>query len=618
MTQTETYSAVPLVPRDVLFGNPDRVAPALSPDGTRIAYIAPDEGVLNVWVGPRDGGTAPRPVTRDRDRGIRTFRFCFDDRHLVYLQDVGGDENWVLFSVDLETGEERRLTPGNAKVQAQLLAHSRWHPHEMLVGLNDRDPRLHDVHRLDLRTGELTLVEENPGYVAWEVDSDLVVRGAVTYRPDGTEVIALRDGDSGGFRPFREIAHEDTAGTGIVSFTRDGRAVLMVSSVDANASRLVRVDLDTGAEQVVAEDDTYDVADVVLHPQTLEAQAVVFAKARKEYVVLDDAVRADLDRLRAHRDAELTVDRTERGDRLWLVSHARPDGPVEYGVYDRDTGEVTPLFVHKEALTRYRLAPTEPFEFTARDGLTVHGFATFPVGVPRRGLPTVVHVHGGPWARDTWGFDPQVQWLANRGYAVVQVNFRGSTGYGKAFVNAGDKQWGAAMQDDVTDAAGYAVEQGWADPERIAVSGGSYGGYAALAGVTFTPDLYRCAVDVCGPSNLLTLLASLPDYWQPMITLFHKRMGDPATDEAMLKDRSPLNHADRIRVPVLVAQGANDPRVKQAEAEQIVEALRRNGIDHEYLLFDDEGHGLAKPANRERFFAAAERFLARHLGGRVE
>ncbi|MBO0829372.1 MAG: S9 family peptidase, partial [Streptosporangiales bacterium] len=614
----ETYDAVPLVPREVLFGNPDRVAPALSPDGTRIGYIAPDDGVLNVWVGPRDGSAAPRPVTRDRDRGIRTFRFCHDDRHLVYLQDVGGDENWVLFSVDLATGEERRLTPADAKVQAQLIGRSRWHPHELLVGLNDRDPRLHDVHRLDLRTGQLTLVEENPGYVAWEVDSDLVVRGAVTYRPDGTELIALRDDDSGQFRPFREIAHEDTTGTGIVSFTRDGRALLMISSVDANASRLVRVDLDTGEERVLAADDTYDVSGVLLHPETLEAQAAVFARDRREYVVLDETVRGDLDLLHAHRDAELTVDRTERGDRLWLVSHARPDGPVEYAVYDRGTGDVARLFVHKEALTRYVLAPTEPYEFTARDGLTVHGYVTFPVGVPRRGLPTVVHVHGGPWARDTWGFDPQVQWFANRGYAVVQVDFRGSTGYGKAFVNAGDKQWGAAMQDDVSDAAAYAVGQGWADPERIAISGGSYGGYAALAGVTFTPDLYRCAIDVCGPSNLLTLIASLPDYWQPAITLFHKRMGDPATDEAMLKDRSPLNHADEIRVPVLVAQGANDPRVKQAEAEQIVQALRAGGIDHEYLLFEDEGHGLAKPQNRERFFAAAEPFLARHLGGRVE
>ena len=260
----------------------------------------------------------------------------------------------------------------------------------------------------------------------------------------------------------------------------------------------------------------------------------------------------------------------------------------------------------------------EPFSFTARDGLTVHGYATFPPGADRSGLPTVIDVHGGPWARDDWGFDPEAQWLANRGYLCVQVNYRGSTGYGKAFVNAGDREWGGRMQDDLTDAVAFVTGQGWADPKRVAIYGGSYGGYAALAGATFTPELYCCAVDIVGPSNLKTLIETIPPYWAPMIAQFHRRVGDPATDADFLWSRSPLSRAREIRIPLLIAQGANDPRVKQAESEQIVAALKEAGIDYEYLLFPDEGHGFAKPENRLKFYAAAERFLARHLGGRAE
>lgn len=615
---TDTYAAVPVIPRDVLFGNPDRVSPTLSPDGTRIGYVAPDDGVLNVWVGPRDGSAPTRAVTRDRDRGIRTFRFCHDDRTLVYLQDTAGDENWRLYGIDLDTGAERQLSPSTAGVQAQLLAHNRWHPYELLLGLNDRDEQVHDVHRVDLRTGELTLVEQNPGFAAWLIDTDLVVRGGVLMQPDGSEQIMLRDGAQGEYEPFREVTHEDSAATGVAGFSRDGRRVLMSSSVGVNAAQLIRVDLDTGVETVIAADPTYDVTNVVLHPETREPQIVVFAKDRAEYIVLDESVRADLDRLRAYRDAELTVSRTERDDCIWLVGFARPDGPIEYTTYDRDTGEIQPLFVHKEALLSYELAPMDPFAYTTRDRLTVHGYITFPAGVEHRGLPAVLLVHGGPWHRDTWGYDPTVQWLANRGYAVVQVNFRGSLGYGKDFVNAGNKQWGAAMHDDLVDAVAYVVDRGWVDPQRVGIFGGSYGGYAALAGVAFTPDTFRCAVDLCGPSNLLTLIASVPEYWKPMIADLHQRVGNPEIEKDMLVRQSPLASVDAIRSPVLVAQGANDPRVKQAEAEQIVAALRDKGVDHEYVLFADEGHGLAKPANRERFYATTEPFLARHLGGRTQ
>jgi dipeptidyl aminopeptidase/acylaminoacyl peptidase len=301
-----------------------------------------------------------------------------------------------------------------------------------------------------------------------------------------------------------------------------------------------------------------------------------------------------------------------------VVSLSPSDGPVHFGVYDRGTGTTRYLFPHNAALSGQPMAPMEPFSYTARDGLTIHGYLTFPLGAERRGLPAVLNVHGGPWARDDWGFDPAAQWLANRGYVCVQVNFRSSTGYGKAFVNAGDRQWGADMQNDLTDAVEHVAAQGWVDRERVGIYGGSYGGYAVLAGAAFTPHVYRCGVDIVGPSNLLTLLDSVPEYWRPMIAMMHRRVGNPETDKDLLWERSPLSKADKIRIPLLVVQGANDPRVKQAEAEQIVAALTEKGLPHDYLLFDDEGHGLAKPQNRERFYAEAERFLATHLGGRVQ
>jgi dipeptidyl aminopeptidase/acylaminoacyl peptidase len=596
----------PLIPREVLFGNPDRTAPALSPDGARIGFIAPVDGVLNVWVGPADGSAPAQPVTDDRDRGIRTYLFCQDDRHLVYGQDTAGDENWRLYLVD--------------RVQAQLLAHNRWHPDELLIGLNSDDPQLHDVHRLRLSTGELTKEITNPGFAGWLIDSELVVRGAYTMQPDGGLTILLREPASAGadaeWTPFLQVPADDALGTGVVSFSRDGHSVLLESSIDANASRLLRVDLETGEQQVLAADEEYDVSGVWLHPDSLEPQAVVLTRERQQVLLLDDALAGDLDLLRALGDGELGVSRSERTDTRWLVSVAPSDGPVAYHVYDRSSGGTTFLFHHRPALSEYTLAAMEPFSFTARDGLPVHGYLTFPPGIAREGLPAVVNVHGGPWVRDVWGYQPEAQWLANRGYVCVQVNYRGSTGYGKAFTNAGDKQWGAAMHDDLVDAVRHVVSQGWVDRARVGIYGGSYGGYAALVGATFTPEVFHCAVDIVGPSNLITLIETIPAYWQPQVAIFHRRVGNPRTERDFLWSRSPLSRVSDIRVPVLVAQGANDPRVKQSEAEQIVAALVENQLAHEYLLFADEGHGFAKPQSRERFYAAAEPFLAEHLGGR--
>jgi dipeptidyl aminopeptidase/acylaminoacyl peptidase len=613
---------VELIPRQVLFGNPERLSPRLSPDGTQLAWIAPHQGVLNVWIAPAstDAGVdwaAAQVITDDTDRGIRQFAWAHDGRHLLYLQDTGGDENWRLHDVDVETLQRRDLTPFEG-VQTQLIAMERKFPTEILVGLNRDNAELHDVYRLDLVTGELAKEVENPGFIGWVADAQLMVKATIAPQPDGSLVVMVRDTPEADWRPLLTVPADDALTSDIVAFSEDGGSLLGVSSVGANTGRLVRIDMATGAQEMLAADPEADVSGVRIHPDTREPQIVTLLKDRSEYVVLDPSVADDLAAIRALHPGDPTFVGADDADATWLVGFTNDAGAVPFFAYDRATRTGRFLFEHQPALSRYELAAMEPFSFTARDGLTVHGYVTFPPGADRSGLPTVLNVHGGPWARDAWGFDPQAQWLANRGYLCVQVNYRGSTGYGKAFVNAGDREWGGRMQDDLTDAVAFVTGQGWADPARVAIFGGSYGGYAALAGATFTPELFCCAVDIVGPSNLKTLIETVPPYWAPMIAQFHRRVGDPAQDADFLWSRSPLSRASDIRIPLLIAQGANDPRVKQAESEQIVAALAAAGIEHEYMLFPDEGHGFAKPENRLKFYAAAERFLARHLGGRAE
>jgi len=611
-----------LIPRQVLFGNPDRLSPRLSPAGDRLAWIAPHEGVLNVWVAPittAEGAdlAAARVVTQDTDRGIRFFGWAHDNRHLLYLQDTGGDENWRLYDVDLDTMQRRDLTPFDG-VQARLVASDRKFPDQILVGLNRRDPKLHDVYRLDLITGELTLEVPSPGLIGWVADAQLVVRAAVKPQPDGGYVLMVRDGPQADWRPLLTIDGDDAPGTQLLAFSEDGTSLLATTSAGADTARLVRIGVATGAIEVLAEDREADVAGVRLHPDTREPQIVILDKERSEYLALDPAVTADLTAIRALHPGDPSFPGADDADATWLIAFTNDTGPMSYYAYDRATKTGRFLFEHKPELSRYQLAPMEPFQFTARDGLVIHGYLTFPPGADRRGLPAVLFVHGGPQVRDEWGLDPRAQWFANRGYLCVQVNYRGSTGYGKAFVNAGDREWGGKMHDDLVDAVGYVTGEGWADPARVAIFGGSYGGYAALAGAAFTPEVFCCAIDLCGPSNLKTLIETIPPYWAPVVARFHRRVGDPAKDAEFMWSRSPLSRVRDIRIPLLIAQGANDPRVKQDESEQIVAALRDAGIEYEYMLFPDEGHGLAKPENRMRFYAVAEQFLAHHLGGRAE
>ena len=604
---------VKLIPLEVLLGNPERVGARIAPDGKRLSYLAPLDGVMNVFVGDAGSGKE-RPVTHDTDRGIQDYLWAHDDRHLMYVRDKDGSEDFRLYDVDLETGVERDLTPLDG-VQCRVIAHRKDFPNDVLIAINKDNPRLHDVYRLDLTTAALEKVVENPGFFSWVVDADLQVRGAVMPLPDGGAAIMVRDDEASDWRPLLKVPPEDAELTAPLGFTKDGNAMYLRMSVDANAGRLVQMDIATGAVEVIAEDPAYDIVDAVFNPDTRGIEAATLYRDRLEYQIFDDAVRGDIEALQRLNTGDLVIGDRDRDDATWLVAFHSDSGPVKFYTWDRDSKTATFLFDHQPQLNNYPLVPMEPFAFTSRDGLTIHGYLTFPPQVERTDLPAVLLVHGGPWARDLRRFDARAQWLANRGYLCVQVNFRGSSGYGKDFLNAGDREWGAKMQDDLLDAMDRLVAQGIVDRERMAIYGVSYGGYAALIGATFTPNFFKCAISMVGPSNLITLLESFPEYWMPMIAMWRKRVGE---DREFLWSRSPLSKVDDIRIPILIAQGENDPRVNKAESEQIVAAMRERGIPHEYVMYENEGHGLARPENRLDFYHRADRFLAKHLGGRAE
>jgi dipeptidyl aminopeptidase/acylaminoacyl peptidase len=606
----------PLIPRDVLFGNPEKTAPEISPDGRFLAYLAPHEGVLNVWVRTLGEGD-DRVVTADRKRGIRLFSWSWTGAEILYVQDRDGDENWHLYRTDVASGRTTDLTPFEG-VQAQVVASDHAFPDTILVALNRRDPRLHDVYRLHLGTGELELETENPGDVHdWSADDRLRTRVAQAFDAEGGTIVRVREAVDAPWRELLRWGPDETFG-GVAAFTPDGRGVWLISSVGANAARLLEVDLTTGAERVIAADPQYDVGGILRHPRHHGLQAVRFTRARSEWMVVDPEVAEDFRAIARVRGGDWGLVSRDLDDKTWIVGYVEDAAPVHYYAWDRARREATLLFSNRPRLDGYTLAPMEPVSFPARDGLPLHGYLTVPVGVPRADLPAIVLVHGGPWVRDTWGLDNEVQWLANRGYAVLQVNYRGSTGYGKTHLNAGDREWGARMSTDLLDGKRWMTDQGLADPARVGIMGGSYGGYAVLAALAFTPEEFACGVDIVGPSSLVTLIESIPPYWTTAKATFDKRMGRLQTEREFLESRSPLHRCHDIRRPLLIAQGANDPRVKQAESDQIVAAMRARGLDVQYLLFPDEGHGFARPENQRKFVAAVEPFLARHLGGRVE
>ncbi|AMV23907.1 Prolyl tripeptidyl peptidase precursor [Gemmata sp. SH-PL17] len=613
--------APPLIPRDVLFGNPDKAGPQISPDGKHIAYLAPDEkNVLQVWVRTTAlpaGKANDKKVTSDEKRGIRQYFWAHDGKHLLYLQDAGGDENFHLFAAEFDTGKTRDLTPFTG-VRVQGVELDEKHPDTLLVGMNKRNKAAFDMHRVTISTGEEKIDTENPGLVVgWTTDKDFVIRAATAVNSEtGGYDLMVREKPGAEWKTIKKWTNEEQGQA--AGFGADANTLYVIGNDSTDTLRLTKFDLATSKEEVIAEDKEYDIGGAMIDDKKRIPLAVSFAKARTEWKVLDDSVKDDFAALAKVRRGDFSVTSKTTDDTLWVVAYVTDDGPVSYYLYHRDTKKADFLFFNNSKLENTKLAQMEPIQYKAKDGLVVHGYLTKPLGVEAKDLPTVLLVHGGPWARDSWGFSPLTQFLANRGYAVLQVNFRGSTGYGKKFLNAGNREWAGKMHQDLIDAKEWIVKQGVADPKKVAIMGGSYGGYATLVGLTFTPDEFACGVDIVGPSNIVTLLKTVPPYWAPAKALFAKRVGDLEKEEAFLKERSPLAKVNYITKPLLIGQGKNDPRVKVAESDQIVDAMRKNGKPVEYVLYPDEGHGFQRPENRLHFFAITEQFLAKHLGGRAE
>jgi dipeptidyl aminopeptidase/acylaminoacyl peptidase len=617
-----------LLARSVLFANPDRAMPALSPDGKRLAYLSSVDGVLNVWVAPVNDLGKAKPVTQDKKRGIRTYHWAFTNEHVLYMQDKDGDENWHLHAVDLKTGVDRDLTPIDG-VQARIEELSHRIPGEVLVGLNDRDKRFHDVHRVNIVTGARKLVQQNDGFASFASDRDFKLRLAMKPEKDGGISVMEPDG-KGSFREIGKVPHADSLTTQVLGFDKSGTKAYLSDSRERDTAALVELDLTTKKTKVLLDDGQADVSDIVQHPTEMKVQAALATYDRLRWHAIDASLRADLDVIQTSAPGDVRLLSRTLDDKQWIVSTTLSDGPIKFWLYDRAKKKVEYLFSNMKALEDQKLAKMNPVILRSRDGLDLVSYLTLPRdadadgdGKPDTGkgpLPMVLLVHGGPWSRDSYALSSSHQWLASRGYAVLSVNYRGSSGFGKKFLNAADKQWSAKMHDDLVDAVGWAVKEKIAKQDKVAIYGGSYGGYATLVGLTFTPDLFACGVDIVGPSNLVTLLQSIPPYWESEVEQFTKRIGDHRTEEGKkyLMSVSPITHVDRITRPLLIGQGANDPRVKQAESDQIVKAMQAKGIPVTYVLYPDEGHGFARPENRKSFNAVSEVFLAQCLGGPYE
>jgi len=619
---------VELIPREALFGNPERAAVQISPDGRHLSWIAPVDGVMNVWVAPAGNPSAGRAVTDDKARGIRNYFWSYRPDTLLYLRDNGGDEDFHLYAVDLANNQTRDLTPF-PKTTAQVAGVSPTQPDRILVGMNDRDAKWHDLYRVDLASGQRTLVEKNTqeiaGYIA---DGEYNLRYAQRSRPDGGMDILKRAGQA--WEKADDIPFEDVLTTTTLGLTNDGKTLYLADSRNRNTAAVYAVDSASGQRTLLAEDARADIGGGLTDPRTGELQAVSVNYLREEWKPVGDALAADIKTLEAIGPGEAGVNSRTLDDRTWIVTYSAAESPVVYYRYDRTPGaegKLTRLFSARPALDGKPLVPMWPQEIKSRDGLDLVSYLTLPATADPDGdgkadapVPMVLLVHGGPWARDDYGYSGWDQWLANRGYAVLSVNYRGSTGFGKDFTNAGDGEWAGKMHDDLIDAVDWAVGQGITTADKVAIMGGSYGGYATLAGLSFTPDTFACGVDIVGPSNLATLLSTVPPYWASFYEQLARRMGDPRTEEGRkwLAERSPLTRADQIKKPLLIGQGANDPRVKQAESDQIVAAMQAKDIPVTYVLFPDEGHGFARPENNKAFNAITENFLAKCLGGRVQ
>jgi dipeptidyl aminopeptidase/acylaminoacyl peptidase len=628
----------PLIPREILFGNPARTDPKVSPDGSQLSWLAPGkDNALNVWTSALDGGNA-RCVTNETGDPIEWYAWALDGKHILYLHDNAGDEIPHLFSADLTTGNVRDLTPFRGVRAQNVLTNSR-DPGFVFVAMNLRDRNMFDMYRVNLQTGAVTPEATNPGDVlTWKTDNNFVLRAATAFNgKTGRTIIRTRDGAE---KPWRDLvvmpferalfAGEVVNGSLIAGFAPDGKSLLIVSALHSDKGRLVRVDLHDGHELgVLAEDPRCDVEfvdvgrlgmapSVILHPITGAPQAVEFNYTRRHWFFVDAKLKADFAQI--SRQARGFVDLVSRAtaDRIWIVAVRRSDAPGRFYTFNRDTKKLALLFDENPDLRKFELAAKQAVVIKARDGLELVSYLTTPVGVEPKKLPLVLLIHGGPWYRDSDDYDPEAQFLANRGYAVLQVNYRGSTGFGINFFNAGNRQVGLGMVEDLFDGVHWAVEQGIADPQRVAAMGGSMGGFNTLRALEMRPELFACGVDEFGPADEALSLRSFPKYWSNIIARWRRREGDVDHDETWNRKISPLYHVDAIRAPLLIGQGKNDPRVTIENADAMVAALRKAKREVTYLVYSDEGHGFARPENQFDFYGRVEEFLGKHLGGRAE
>jgi dipeptidyl aminopeptidase/acylaminoacyl peptidase len=620
-------SAQALIDRELLFGNPEITGAQVSPDGKYLAFIKPWKGTRNLWVKETEEPfSSARLLTTEMKRPIGSWSWSPDGKYVAYVKDRDGDENFNVYTVEAaeaapagaDAPSSRDLT-GLKGVRVQLLGAPKNDSGILYIGLNDRDKAWHDLYRLSISTGERTLIRKNTERISgWIFDLSGKLRMATRVADNGDQEV-LRVDPNGFTKVYFCNVFEECAP---VRFHKDAKHVYMKTNKgdDVDLLALVLLDPETGAVEGVESDPLKraDFGTALFSEATGELMATSYQDERTRRYFKDKAVEADYKWLEAKLPGkEIGVSSRTDDERLWLVIASGDTDPGEAYLFDRKTRRLTAQYRMREKLPREALAPMQAIRYTSSDGLEIPAYLTLPKGSSRKGLPTLVVPHGGPWARDSWGYNPLAQFFANRGYAVLMPNFRGSTGYGKKYLNAGNGEWGRKMQDDVNWGVKYLVAEGITDLKRVAIMGGSYGGYSALAGIALTPDLYRAAVDVSGPSNLMTLLNAIPAYWEAQRKIMYTRMADPGTPEgqAWLKERSPLNAVGRIKTPVLVVQGARDPRVNRAEAEQIVVALRESGLPVEYLLAPDEGHGFTRPVNNMAMFMAAEKFLAAQLGG---
>lgn len=606
----------PLIPMRNFFRNPEKTSFELSPGGEYLAFMQPWENRMNVFVQKIDSDREPARVTSAKERNIAGFAWKTDDR-LIFVQDTGGDENYHLYAVDADGSNTKDLTPF-PKVQAQIVDDLEDNPAEVLVGLNKRNPQIFDVYRLNINTGELVIVAENPGNISrWRTDWDGQVRAAVA--TDGVNnTLLYRATETDAFAPLVTTDFKESIAP--LYFTFDNKSLYVASNIGRDKRAIVRYDplAKKEIEQIFAHTDV-DAQTLLYSRKRKVITGVSFVTWKLQYEFFDKE-REDLQRELEQRlpGYEVRVTGFNRAEDKCLVRTFSDRSLGAYYFYDLETKEFRKLADVSPWLDENELAEMKPITYESRDGMTIQGYLTLPKNTKAKNLPVVVNPHGGPWHRDSWSYNPEVQFLTNRGYAVLQMNFRGSTGYGRKFWEASFKQWGRTMQNDITDGVQYLIEQGIADPKRIGIYGGSYGGYATLAALTFTPDVYACGVDYVGVSNLFTFIESIPPYWKPYLEQLYAMVGHPEIDAAMLRAASPVFHVDKIRVPLLIAQGANDPRVNKNESDQMVAALKAKGIEVPYIVKDNEGHGFHNEENRFDFYRAMEQFLGKHLGGRVE